>query len=121
MAKHAEPKYGEKNWKRGFNSRGLPSKTIDQVEIPVSTERGKRRHERDKKGETIVHEHTWIRYAPDEKNSSYNNPQRVENETRFYCKDGQGPKQTHKRKTKNATGRTCGRHQGCGATCREIK
>lgn len=75
----AGPKYGEKNYKQGFNSRGLPSKSVEDFP-KVSTPRGEARKARGKK----PHSHEWV-MRTFYRNTSYHEA-RVANEARYDCR-----------------------------------
>lgn len=90
-------------YKHGLNAKGFKSKTHEQANPKVTTERGKRRKERENK----PHTHEWYNWAP-KADTSYH-PARIANETRYYCK-------IHGSRRPGG-----GKRSGCGATCRTPK
>lgn len=90
-------------FKHGLNAKGLRSKSDEEANPKVSTERGQRRKQRENK----VHQHEWYIWNPSTSTSYH--AARISNETRYYCK-------VHGSRKPGG-----GKRSGCGATCRNPK
>lgn len=101
-----------KNYNSRLNAKGFTKRTADEANPSVTSERGKRRRERENK----VHAHEWVNLTPSA-NTSYD-AVRIANEQRFYCK-------RHNKGRPNGGGGGAkfggGQRTGCGETCRSPK